>query len=280
LYYDLHTHTCYSDGTLVPADLILRAHAAGIRVLALTDHDVTDGLAEAHTAADLCGLTLVDGVEISVTWSGTTLHVLGLGIDRGNVPLQAGLAALRETRNARAEDIGRRLAKKGIEGAWEGARALARGSIIGRTHFAHFLVAQGHARDLRQAFKDFLKKGTPGHAPVEWAGLAEAVGWIRGAGGQAVIAHPARYKLGSGRLQRLLSEFKDCGGAGIEVVSGSHSRDDYFRFAQLARKYDLLASAGSDYHGPGNAYLDLGRLPALPTVCVPVWRDWGYDSAA
>lgn len=281
MYYDLHTHTCHSDGTLLPAELVSRAHAAGVRTLALTDHDVTTGIAEARAAAAACGLTLVAGVEISVTWSGLTIHVLGIGVDPEHPALQAGLARLREIRTVRAAEIGRRLAKKGIVDAYEGACARARGPIISRTHFAQFLVAAGHARDMRQAFKDFLKRGAPGHVPVEWAGLEQAVGWIRAAGGQAVIAHPARYKLGSGRLQRLLTEFKDCGGVGIEVVSGSHSRDDCFRFAMLARKFGLLASAGSDYHGPENAWIELGRLAPLPADCTPLWHDWvGVDQAA
>lgn len=274
LYYDLHTHTVYSDGTLAPASLIQRAHAAGIRVLALTDHDVTDGLAEAQAAANACGLQLVNGVEISVTWSGLTVHVLGLGVDPGAAELQNGLATLRGTRVLRAEEIGRRLAKKGIAGAYEGARGYAAGPIISRTHFAQFLAAAGHARDLRHAFKDFLKRGTPGYVPVEWAALEQAVEWIRSAGGEPVIAHPARYALSSGQLKRLLTEFKECGGVGIEVISGSHSRDDAFRFALLARRFGLLASAGSDYHGPGNAWIELGRLPALPPDCTPIWAHW------
>lgn len=268
--YDLHSHTYYSDGELAPAELISRAQAAGVEALAVTDHDVTAGLEEAAAAAAQVGLRLIPGVEISVTWDRQTLHVVGLGIDAAHPPLQAGLAALRDCRDQRAEEIGRRLAKKGIADACAGAARYARGPILSRTHFARFLVDAGHARDLRQAFQRFLAKGTPGHVPSHWVALDEAVGWIRAAGGHAVIAHPARYKLTTNRLQRLLHQFKECGGAAIEVVSGSHSRDDSLRFARLAAQVGLEASAGSDFHGPDN-WMQLGRLPALPDGCTPLW---------
>ena len=277
--YDLHTHTFYSDGALAPAELVARAAAHGVNVLALTDHDVTDGLHEARMAADAAGLTLVPGVEISVTWGGQTVHVLGLQIDVANAALQTGLARLREFRDWRAEEMGRRLAKAGIPGGIEGARARAQRGLVSRTHFAQFLVADGRAPDVRSVFKKYLVQGKPGHVPGQWAPLEEAIGWIRAAGGQAVLAHPARYKVTATRLKKLLDEFRTAGGAGIEVVSGSHSRDDMFRFAQLARHYGLLASSGSDFHSPQNCHMDLGPMPPLPDGCTPIWQTWG-DSAA
>jgi len=272
--YDLHTHTVYSDGALAPAELVARAAANGVQVLALTDHDVTDGVPEAQAAAQQAGITLVPGVEISVTWGAQTVHVVGLQIDITHPGLQAGLARLREFREWRAEEIGRRLAKAGIAGASEGARALAQRGLVSRTHFAQFLVASGHAADVRSVFKKYLVHGKPGYVPGQWAGLDEAIGWIRAAGGQAVLAHPARYKITATRLKKLLGEFRDAGGAAIEVVSGSHSRDDMFRFAQLARSFGLLASSGSDFHGPHNYYMDLGPMPPLPDGCTPVWQTW------
>jgi 3',5'-nucleoside bisphosphate phosphatase len=278
--YDLHTHTFYSDGALAPAELVARATANGVQVLALTDHDVTDGLPEAQAAAQLAGITLVPGVEISVTWNGQTVHVVGLNIDTANEVLQAGLARLREFREWRAEEIGRRLAKAGIPGAIDGARARAQRGLVSRTHFAQFLVHAGHAADVRSVFKKFLVHGKPGYVPGQWAGLEEAIGWIRAAGGQAVLAHPARYKITATRLKKLLGEFRDAGGAAIEVVSGSHSRDDMFRFAKLASSYGLLASSGSDFHGPQNYYMDLGPLPPLPDGCTPVWQTWGGNVPA
>jgi len=272
--YDLHTHTVYSDGALAPAELVARAAANGVQVLALTDHDVTDGVPEAQAAAQQAGITLVPGVEISVTWGAQTVHIVGLQIDIAHPGLQAGLARLREFREWRAEEIGRRLAKAGIPGATEAARALALRGLVSRTHFAQFLVAAGHAADVRSVFKKYLVHGKPGYVPGQWAGLDEAIGWIRAAGGQAVLAHPARYKITATRLKKLLGEFRDAGGAAIEVVSGSHSRDDMFRFAQLARSFGLLASSGSDFHGPHNYYMDLGPMPPLPDGCTPVWQTW------
>ncbi len=274
MHYDLHSHSTHSDGTLTPTELVQLARAAGVDVLALTDHDCTDGIGEAQAAARDVGLQLISGVEVSVSWGTQTVHVVGLGVDGGEPTLQAGLRGLREFRRWRAEEIARRLEKQGIADAYEGARARSQGKTVGRTHFARFLVDAGHAKNLRQVFKKFLVRGRPGYVPGAWADLAQAVAWIRAAGGQAVIAHPARYKLGSTRLHKLLVEFKACGGVGLEVVSGSHSRDEFFRFAHLANRFDLLASAGSDYHGPEQPWIALGRLPVLPDGCQPIWRDW------
>ncbi len=272
--YDMHTHSLRSDGTLTPSELVQRAHVAGVRVLALTDHDVTDGIAEAQDAACRLGIRLIAGVEISVTWQSQTLHIVGLNINLERPELQQGLARLREFRQWRAEEIGRRLRKKRIEGAYEGAARLAQGTIISRTHFARFLVDQGYVRGSQQAFKQFLARGKPGHVPGRWATLEEAVQWIVSAGGQAVVAHPARYKLSVGKLRQLLGEFRDCGGAAIEVISGSHTPDANRHFSDVAKEHDFLASAGSDYHGPEKTWTDLGRLPALPDGCIPVWQDW------
>jgi predicted metal-dependent phosphoesterase TrpH len=274
LRYDLHSHSTASDGTVSPGELVRHAASQGVDVLALTDHDVTTGLAEAEQAAGETGVTLVRGVEISVTWIHQLLHIVGLGIDPHNEELQLGLAGLRDFRVWRAEEMGRRLEKRGIEGAYAGARALAKGPSIGRTHFARFLVMQGKARDMQDAFDKYLKRGKPGHVPGKWASLGEAVGWIRAAGGQAVIAHPARYSLSAARFRDLLFEFKDMGGVALEVISGSHPHGATPMLANHARHYELLASVGSDYHGPGQSYNELGRLPGLPAGCVPVWAEW------
>ncbi len=277
--YDLHTHTTCSDGTLTPTALVERAHAHGVDVLALTDHDTTAGIAEAQTAAERVGITLLPGVEISVTWQNQTLHIVALDVDVDTVPLQDGLAALCKFRDWRAREISRRLQKKHIAGTYEHAADLARGRILSRTHFARALVAQGYARDSAQAFKHYLGRGKPGHVPGAWASLPAAVGWIRAAGGHAVIAHPARYKLGSGKLQRLLGEFKECGGVGIEVISGSQSESENKRFADIAVRQGLLASVGSDYHGPEKRWLELGRLPPLPAGCTPIWEAFRKKAA-
>jgi predicted metal-dependent phosphoesterase TrpH len=270
--YDLHCHSLASDGTLAPAALVRAAHEAGIGVLALTDHDTTDGIGEAAAAARALGLRLVHGAEISVSWQAQTVHILGLGLDTGNPVLQAGLAQLRAFRDWRAEEIGRRLARAGIGGAWRGARAMAKGRIVSRTHFAHYLVQQGHAPSVRDVFRRFLVNNRPGYVSGQWAALEDALAWIRTAGGIAVIAHPARYHLSASKLRRLVGEFRELGGTGLEVVSGSHTRNHVEAMAALCRSTRLLASCGSDYHGPDNCWIRLGELPDLPAGCTPVWQ--------
>lgn len=271
---DLHSHSTASDGTLTPTQLVARAVSAGVEVLALTDHDTTAGLDEADAAAASTDLCLVPGVELSVTWGGRTIHIVGLQLERGCAELQSGLERLLAYREWRAQEIGRRLARHGIADGYAGAKALARGELVGRTHFARFIVQQGRAKTVNEVFKRFLTHGKPGHVAGEWASLEEAVGWILAARGQAVIAHPGRYGFTRTKIRHLIGAFRELGGAGIEVISGSHSRDDAFVFARHAREGGLLASAGSDYHGPEEPWIELGRLPALPPGCRPIWSDW------
>jgi predicted metal-dependent phosphoesterase TrpH len=272
--YDLHSHSTFSDGTLTPRELVQRAAAAGVRVLALTDHDTTGGIDEAQAAACATGIELVAGVEISVTWEGAVIHVLGLGVDPHCGELQQGLAGLREVRAGRAEEMGRRLEQNGIPGAFPGARALSSGHLVSRTHFARFLVGAGYVSDLRKVFQHYLGRGKPGYVASEWATLEQTLSWVTAAGGQAVIAHPARYLFTNAKLRRLLNEFVELGGVGLEVVSGSHNRDDCLRMARLTAEFDLLASAGSDYHGPENPWVELGRLMPMPETVSPIWRSW------
>ena len=271
IQYDLHAHSTASDGSLSPTGLVEAAAGAGVGVLALTDHDGTDGLDEAAAAARRVGIGFVPGVEISVSWRKGTVHILGLGIDPDCPELRAGLARLQSWREWRAEEIARRLERAGIPDALAGARRFARGRIVGRTHFARHLVAAGYCKDMKTVFKRYLVKNRPGHVPGQWARLEEAVGWIRAAGGQAVIAHPARYRYTATRLRALIGEFRECGGEGLEVVSGSHTRQEISHMARVAVHHGLLASAGSDYHGPESPYLQLGCLPPLPGDCTPIW---------
>ena len=271
---DLHAHSTASDGVLSPAQLMQRAHEKGVGVMALTDHDTLEGLGEARGEAERLGLKFVPGVEVSVTWSGRTVHIVGLGVDSGSVELQRGLARQREFRDWRAAEMGRRLERAGIAGIYNRACELSSGRLISRTHFARALVEQGRAESVAEVFRKFLVRGKPGHVAGEWAGLEEAVAWIRRAGGQAVIAHPARYGLTRTRLRRLISDFVDVGGVGMEVVSGSHSRGDMFAMATHVRDFSLLASAGSDFHDPQNPWIELGNLPPLPEGLCPIWHDW------
>lgn len=274
IQYDLHTHSTASDGTLSPAKLVRAAAAAGVDVLALTDHDTLAGVPEAASVAREQNVRFIPGVEISVSWQGATVHILGLDVNPGCEALQQGLAGLREYRDWRAEEIGRRLHKKGIGGAFEAACALSTGSLVSRTHFARFLVAEGYARDVREVFRKYLVQGRPGHVPGKWAALEDAVGWILRAQGTAVIAHPARYNMTRRKLRKLIAEFREAGGQGLEVISGSHSKDECLTMARNARDFGLLASAGSDFHDPENPWIALGKIPPLPPGCDPVWRNF------
>jgi len=275
LRYDLHCHSTRSDGLLEPAAVVRRAAERGVTVLALTDHDDTAGLAEARCAADEAGIALVPGAELSVSWEEHTIHVVALGIDANDAALQAGLESVRAGRDARARRIAAALERVGIHGALEGARSYVTSErLITRTHFARFLVETGRVREMKDVFKRYLARGLPGYVPHAWASLEQAIGWIRGAGGQAVLAHPGRYQLGTGGMRQLVAEFRDRGGAAIEVLSASHTTAQVSQFAALARLHGLKASAGSDYHGPGESWLDLGDLPQLPGGSVPVWQGW------
>ncbi len=274
LTIDLHSHSNISDGVLAPADLIEHAAMHGVDVLALTDHDDTSGLEIAAIEAKNWGLHLIKGVEISVTWKKRTLHIVGLNIDPEHAPLKAGLTAIRTGRHVRAAGMAAGLDKVGIKGSLEGAYQYAQEGIISRTHFARFLVSSGVAKDNKSVFKNYLVKGKPGYFEHEWASLAEAVNWIVGSGGEAVIAHPGRYDIGRTNMLLLLEEFRSLGGTAIEVVTGSHTVDQYVEFAKYAHLFGLKASQGSDYHGKGISYMEMGRLPALPGNCIPVWHDW------
>ena len=271
---DLHAHSNISDGLLTPLELVAHAAEHQVNVLALTDHDDTSGLAVAAVEAQRLGLQFINGVEISVTWKKRTVHIVGLKIDPEYAPLKSGLAAIRAGRHLRAAGMAASLDKAGISGSLEGAYHYAQEGIISRTHFARFLVNTGVAKDNKAVFKNYLVKGKPGYFEHVWASLEDAVSWIVGSGGVAVIAHPGRYDLGRTNMLLLLEEFRALGGAAIEVVTGSHTVDQYAEFAKYAHQFDLKASLGSDYHGKGISFMEMGRLPGLPGNCVPVWHDW------
>ena len=277
LSIDLHSHSYRSDGALSPSALMTRASERAVAVLALTDHDTVDGLEEAAAAARGHGVRLVPGVEISVTWSGRTLHVVGLGIDPDNAKLQSGLTSVRAGRVQRARAIAARLDAQGIPGTMEGALALAANpDMVSRTHFGRHLVAAGHCKDMGSAFRRYLGEGKPAHVRHAWASLPDAVGWIVSAGGIAVLAHPGRYGLRRVRQRSLFDEFRALGGVAVEVVTGSHSREQVQTAAQLAVESGLLASAGSDFHSPEESWLDLGQLAPMPDECRPLWHDPRY----
>lgn len=273
---DLHCHSTVSDGLLAPADLVARARANGVDLLALTDHDEIGGLDAAVAAAAELGLRFVTGVEISVSWGDDqTVHIVGLNFDHRHPDMVAGLARVRGGRDARAGRMSAELAKHGIDGAYAGALKYAGNpALISRSHFARYIVERGFAPDVKSVFDHWLAKGKPGYVSHPWAELDEALRWIHAAGGVAVIAHPGRYRLDNAQRRELYAAFKDLGGEGIEVVSGSHTETEMREFAGIAREFGLLASRASDFHGPGESYTDLGRMIQLPPDLKPVWSAW------
>ena len=270
---DLHCHSVVSDGTLQPEALAARAHANGVRLWALTDHDEIGGQHRAAAAAREHGMRYLTGTEISVTFADETVHIVGLGFDPDDARMKRGLEETRGGREARAREIAAGLAQVGIKDAYEGAlKHVGNPELISRTHFARFLVESGACKDTNEVFRRYLTEGKPGYVPHRWASLKHAVQWITEAGGLAVIAHPARYKFTANEEFALFSEFKTHGGRGVEVVTGSHTSAEAVKYAGTAREFGLAASRGSDFHSPGESHTDLGRLPYLPGELTPVWE--------
>jgi predicted metal-dependent phosphoesterase TrpH len=270
--YDLHSHSIASDGALSPTELVKRAHEKGVTVLALTDHDTTNGLAEAQQAAAGLGMRLINGIELSASHLNQCLHIVGLNIDPNNPALSEGIAQQQKIRDLRAKQIAEKLEKKKIFGAYQFVTQAAGNGEITRSHFADFLLTHQHVTTQQEAFDRYLSKGKPAFVPTVWASLEETVAWIKAAGGVAVVAHPLRYKLSVKWMNRALAVFKQAGGQGIEVVTGRASLDEIRISQQFAEKHQLYASAGSDFHAPDNLYLELGRLAAMPAGLKPVWE--------
>jgi predicted metal-dependent phosphoesterase TrpH len=270
---DLHCHSVVSDGTLTPEALAQRASANGVELWALTDHDEVGGQARAAVAAKALGMKYLTGVEISVTFLGQTVHILGFGFDADNTQLVQGLQQTRGGRGERAKEMSDGLAKVGIKGAYEGAlKFVGNPELSSRTHFARYLVESGVCKETNEVFRKYLTEGKPGFVPHRWATLKDAVTWIVQAGGMAVIAHPARYKFTPNEEFALFTEFKGFGGQGVEVVTGSHTPAEYVTYAETAKEFGLAASRGSDFHSPDESHTELGTLPYLPGHLTPVWE--------
>jgi predicted metal-dependent phosphoesterase TrpH len=275
LNVDLHCHSNVSDGVLAPAAVAQYAHKAGVNVWGLTDHDEVGGIAAARVAANDLGMRFIPGVEISITWAGQTVHIVGVRIDETNPVLLQGLADTRNGRDARGREMAAQLAQAGIPGAYEGAlKYVANPDLMSRTHFARYLVEIGVCASIPEVFRKYLTEGKPGYVPHRWATLEQALGWILAAGGIPVIAHPGRYKFSPVAEGALFDEFKQMGGTAIEVVTGSHTPDQYPVYAELARRYGFLASRGTDFHAPGESRAEFALLPPLPSGLKPVWHDW------
>jgi predicted metal-dependent phosphoesterase TrpH len=275
LKVDLHCHSNVSDGVLTPAAVANYAHQGGVDVWALTDHDEVRGVKQAREAATALGMQFVAGVEISITWANATVHIVGLQVDETNPVLVQGLADTRNGRDARGREMAAQLAQAGIPGAYEGAlKYVGNPDLLSRTHFARYLVECGVCNNIPEVFRKYLTEGKPGFAPHRWASLEQAVRWIKAAGGIPVIAHPGRYKFSATAEGALFDEFKQLGGTTIEVVTGSHTPDQYPLYAEAARRYGFLASRGTDFHAPGESRVEFAALPPLPANVTPVWHDW------
>ncbi len=272
---DLHCHSLMSDGVLAPAAVAARAHQNGVELWSLTDHDELSGQAEAREAAEALGMHYIDGVEVSVTWCGHTVHIVGLNVDVDNEPLNNGLASIRGGRAVRSHKMAQRLEELGVQGAYDGAlEYVGNPDLISRTHFARFMVQQGYCKTMQEVFDKYLGDGRPGYVPMHWSSLNDAVRWIVDAGGRAVIAHPGRYQYTPLQFDALYTQIKEAGGIGIEVVTGSHTAEQFIEYARVARVYGFMASAGSDFHSPREGKADLGGIPPLPAGLTPVWHDW------
>ncbi len=270
--YDLHSHSTASDGALSPTELVIRAKAQKVTALALTDHDTISGLNEAIETANLMEIKLIPGIELSTTWKKRCLHIVGLNIDPSSKILLDGLKYQQTIRAERAKTIALKLEKKGIKGAYEAVVSASKNGMITRSHFADFLLKENHVSQGQEAFDRYLGDGKPAYVATIWADLNEAINWIQQAGGVAVLAHPLRYKMTASWMRRLLVEFKEMGGVGIEVVTGRSSKEDIRISANYATKFELAGSVGSDFHTPKNQWVELGRFPQLPEEILPIWK--------
>ncbi len=278
---DLHCHSTASDGGLAPAKLVERAHARGIEMLALTDHDTVDGLAEARATAQALGMQLVNGIELSCLWNGATIHVLGYAFDADAPALQQAIAQLHEGRWRRAELIGQRLEAKGMPGALEGARALQQelgdsGNAPARPHFADFLVRAGHVRDRAEAFRKWLGSGKLGDVKQHWPSLEQTVQTLRDAGAWISLAHPWQYDFTRSKRRRLVIDFAQAGGHALEVVNGMQPLEQVGGLSILVRELGLMATVGSDFHAPGD-WSELGLYRSLPEDLSPLWRHFDHE---
>ena len=270
--YDFHCHSTASDGAFTPQDLVLRAHEKGVTTLSLTDHDTVSGLDKAKQQAHDLGMQFINGIELSANWQKHCLHIVGLGIDPTYEPLVKITDYLQTLRTERAEKMSTKLEKKQIFGAFDAVKLAAGEGMITRTHFADFLVSQHHVDTQQEAFDRYLAQGKPAFVATIWPELHEVINWITGAGGIAVIAHPLRYKLSANWMNRLLVDFKESGGQGLEVITSRINQDEIRLVANYAKKYDLVGSVGSDFHNDTNPYVELGRIAELPATVTPVWN--------
>ena len=269
---DLHSHSFYSDGVLSPSEVVKLASQAGCELFSLTDHDTTEGCTEAKLEADKLNLSLINGVEISAFWRNMAIHILGLRIDINNDILQTGLEHNQKLRKERAEKIALGLWRSGIKDALEKTQSFSKTEMLTRTHFAQMLISEGYCKDMKAVFRRYLTGKKPGGVGVEWKSFEEVIHWIHAAGGKAFIAHPFRYRMRQTKIKTMLNDFKFLSGDGIQVVTATSSDEEIQLGDQWSRKYNLLATCGSDFHGWPNQRIRIGNLKDLPDIKRAVWR--------
>jgi 3',5'-nucleoside bisphosphate phosphatase len=274
LVYDLHTHTTASDGELSPEALVIEAKSSGIDVLAVTDHDTTSGINAAVDEASKQNIKLIPGIELSVSWMDKNFHIIGLGIDPDNTALQKSLVNTKKLREKRAVEIGRKLDKIGTSNAYFQAMELAGNHTVTRSHFARVLINQNFAKDSKEVFKKYLVHNKPGFVKTDWVEMDMGIKLIQNSGGKAILAHPMRYNITASWLRKFLAAFKESGGSGIEVVTGSSNADEIRTTASYAKRFELMGSTGSDFHGFDNTWVKLGQLAAMPESVTPIWEKW------
>lgn len=271
---DFHIHSCHSDGALSVSDLIGLARQRDVGRISITDHDCVSAYGELSTIYH-SDIEIIPGCEFSSVWRSMTIHVLGLNLDLKSANLSAAINNQTKARDLRAHKIAEVLEKKGLPGSLEGALQIANGGVLGRPHFAQFMVDQSFVKDRKQAFKKYLGAGKVGDVKAQWPNIEDVCEWIVLSGGIPVLAHPLKYGLTQTRLKNLLVDFKEAGGLAIEVISGAQDRPRIENLVNLAEQFDFHASLGSDFHQPDQAWADLGLIPDLPAGCQPVWQLWG-----
>lgn len=277
--FDFHCHTSCSDGTLSPKQLIDLAFERDIEVLAITDHDTVAAYGQfppgnyQRDHSDGRSLKLISGCEFSALWNGIVVHVVGLDFDLESSDIQQLLSRATSLREERAIRVGAALEKLGIANAYAGAKKQADKGVVARPHFARYLVESGIVPTEKKAFKKYLGKGKPGDIKVEWPSVEMVAEAVSAAGGVSILAHPVHYDLTRTKLLRLVGDFQSAGGRAIEVLSGKQPANQVQQLVDIANQNDMLSSAGSDFHRPGQPWADLGKIVALPNKATPVWTE-------
>lgn len=260
--YDLHCHSTASDGSLSPEKLLQRAEQKGIEVLALTDHDTVLGAVRLIKSGGQ-NVRIISGAELTCVWNGRMIHIIGLGFDLESEVISSYLKGIAELRIQRSRKIAQRMIKLGLPDLYATAEQLSGGGSIGRPHFAKAMVNMGVVDSEQQAFKKYLGAGKKGDIKMEWPDISQTIDVIKKSGGFSIIAHPTKYNMTFTKLRSVIADFVKCGGDGIEISYPGVTPDHHLHLLRIAEQNNLLVSAGSDFHSPGQGWTDIGKYPPL-----------------